>query len=120
MRCERPRKYGPSDCFYGHARITGSCGDTMDFWVRFYEERVVEARFMTDGCSSSQAAGAKALELARGRTLAEIDKMDPADVLTDLGGLLEQSEHCALLAVNTLKEAARDYEERRNEIAPSH
>jgi nitrogen fixation NifU-like protein len=36
-------------------------------------------------------------------------KIDQEKVLNTLGGLPEDSEHCALLAADTLKAAIRDY-----------
>ncbi len=33
-RSDKPRNYGPLDCFDVHARITGPCGDTMEFWLQ--------------------------------------------------------------------------------------
>ena len=32
---EQPRNYGPLSRFNGHARITGSCGDAMEFWKQW-------------------------------------------------------------------------------------
>jgi len=106
---ERPRNYGPLSQFNGHARITGPCGDTMEFWIQVSEERILEAGFTTTGCGPSRAAGSMATELVIGKPLAEASRIEPADVLAALGGLPDESEHCALLASNTLKAAIRDF-----------
>ena len=107
-RFEQPHNYGPLESFDGHARVTGPCGDTMEFWLRVREGRVTEASFTTDGCGSSRAAGSMTTELAIGKPLPEAAKIEQADVLAGLGGLPEESEHCALLASNTLKAAIQN------------
>ena len=108
-RFEQPRNYGPLESLDGHARITGPCGDTMEFWLRMNEGRIAEASFTTDGCGPSRAAGSMATELAIGKPLTEAAQIEQAHILTALGGLPEESQHCALLASNTLKAAITDF-----------
>jgi len=106
---ERPRNYGALQSFDGHARITGPCGDAMEFWIKVREGHIAEASFTTDGCGPSRAAGSMATELAIGKPLTEAAQIEQADVLAGLGGLPKESEHCALLASNTLKAAIRHF-----------
>jgi len=47
--------------------------------------------------------------MAKRMNIGEAQRISQHDVLAALGGLPEESEHCALLAANTLKEAIRDY-----------
>ena len=108
-RSHNPRNYGPLEKWNGHARITGPCGDTMEFWVQVEEKRIIRAGFTTTGCGPSRAAGSMATELATNRPLREAGFVEQADILGALGGLPKDYEHCALLASNTLKEAIRDY-----------
>ena len=105
-----PRNYGPLESFNGHARITGPCGDTMEYWLQVADGRIDRIGFTTTGCGTSRAAGSMATELALEKTLGEAAKVEQADILTALGGLPKESEHCALLASNTLKAAIRDYQ----------
>ena len=104
-----PKNYGRPGFFNGHARITGPCGDTMEFWLEIEEAHVVGIGFTTTGCSSSRAAGSMATELAMGRYIDEVAHIEQADILEALGGLPSDSEHCALLASNTLKAALEDF-----------
>ena len=106
---DRPRNCGRLDDYNGHARITGPCGDTMEFWLQVAEKRIVRASFTTTGCGPSRAAGSMATELAINKPLREAGFIEQADILEALGGLPKESEHCALLASNTLKAAIRDY-----------
>jgi nitrogen fixation NifU-like protein len=113
---EQPRNFGPLERFNGHARITGPCGDTMEVWLLVREGRISEATFTTDGCGPSRAAGSMATELAIGKPSTEAAQIGQADILSALGGLPEESEHCALLASNTLK-AAIEYFGRKTKRA---
>ncbi len=117
-RFQRPRNYGPLDRFDGHAQITGPCGDTMEFWLRMNAGRIAEASFTTTGCGTSQAAGSMATELVMGRSPTEAARIEQADILAALGGLPKESEHCALLASDTLKAAAEDLESRKADNSP--
>lgn len=111
-RFDCPSNYGPLADFNGHARITGPCGDTMEFWLDVVEGRIARAGFTTTGCGPSRAAGSMATELACGRVVAEANRIEQADILESLGGLPSESEHCALLASNTLRAALADYLQR--------
>jgi nitrogen fixation NifU-like protein len=93
----------------GFARVTGSCGDTMEIWLKANNDRVSKVTFLTDGCGPSIASGSMVTEMARGRSVREAFKISEKDVLEALGGLPEESEHCARLAADTLKAAIKDY-----------
>lgn len=105
---EDPKNMGQLRDYTGHARITGPCGDTMEFWVLERDGRVAEASFITDGCGHSMACGSMATSLARGKTLGEASAVSQQAILDALGDLPEESEHCALLASNTLRAALED------------
>jgi len=117
-RSEQPSNYGPLSQFNGHARITGPCGDTMEFWVQVSQERIENVGFTTDGCEPSLASGSMAAELAIGKSPAEAARIEQADILTALGGLPEESEHCALLASNVLKAAIEEFQSQKAGKSP--
>jgi len=104
-----PRNMGEIENADGCARVIGPCGDTMQLWLKLKGETILEASFLTDGCSTSIASGSMVTELARGKKLIQAQRISQKDVLDALGGLPEESEHCALLAADTLKAAIRDY-----------
>jgi nitrogen fixation NifU-like protein len=89
----------------GFARITGPCGDTIEIYLKVEDGKIIDASFQTDGCNPSKAAGGMITELAHGLMISEAGRITQQDVLDALGGLPHENEHCALLAVNTLKEA---------------
>lgn len=105
----KPRNRGKIEEPQGFGKVTGPCGDTMEIFLRIRNDRLTEAKFLTDGCVTTLASGSMATELAIGKTVYEAFKISQQMILDHLGGLPEESEHCALLASNTLKEALRDY-----------
>ena len=61
------------------------------------------------------ALAAIAAEMAKGKSIGESMRIDQEEVLNALGGLPEESQHCAQLAANTLRAAIRDYLELKRE-----
>lgn len=110
-----PRNVGSMPNADGFARVTGPCGDTMELWLRVKDGRIRNATFWTDGCGPSIACGSMATEMVRGKRTVDALRFSQEDILNSLGGLPEESLHCALLAVNTLKQAVRDHITLKNE-----
>jgi len=104
-----PRNMGDIEDADGFSTVTGPCGDTMQIWLKVKNGTIAGATFLTDGCGTSIASGSMVTEMTKGKTVSEAHRISQQDVLGALGGLPEESEHCALLAANTLKEAVKDY-----------
>ncbi len=109
QHAKEPRNLGPPETFNGHAKITGPCGDTMEFWLWVDQDKIRKVSFLTDGCAPSLAAGSMTTCLAEEKTIAEAKALLQKDVLDALGGLPKDHEHCALLAANTLAAACDNY-----------
>ena len=105
---QAPRNRGSLATFTGHARITGPCGDTMEFWVLVRDGTVEKVSFVTDGCGPSLASGSMATCLVEGKPVEQAAAIGQRDILGALGGLPAEVEHCALLAANTLIAACED------------
>jgi nitrogen fixation NifU-like protein len=108
-RWRNMRYVGTLDHPDGYGILTGSCGDTMEIFLRFEGDRVTEARFRTDGCSSTAVCGSFAAEAALGNDPDEIMDITGEAILKMLGGLPKEEEHCATLAAEALQEALNDY-----------
>jgi nitrogen fixation NifU-like protein len=93
----------------GRARITGSCGDTMEICLKFKEDRVSKTSHWTDGCAYSFNCVSSAAEMARGRRPDEILEIDADLIQRSVGGLPTDHLHCARLAQETLQAALDDY-----------
>jgi len=104
-----PANFGPLRGSNANARITGPCGDTMEFWLSIENDRVARATFTTDGCGHSLLSGMFAARLAEGKLVSEAAEISQDDILKAVGGLPEESRHCALLAANTLNAALSSY-----------
>ena len=108
-RFSAPRNYGELEEPDGHARITGPCGDTMEFWLHVDDGIISAVGFTTTGCGPSRACGSMCTELAEGKTLREAMRIEKQDILDALGGMPEDHQHCALLASNTLKATVENF-----------
>lgn len=93
----------------GKARITGSCGDTMEISLKFRDERVTEVATWTNGCAYSFNCICAAADLAKGKTPDEILEIDPELIQHSVGGLPQDQMHCARLSVETLHSAVENY-----------
>jgi len=106
---QNPRNLGISEKSNAFSIVFGPCGDTMAVWLYIENNNITDIGFTTDGCMTSLAAGSMVTELAKGKNIDDALQISQQDVLGALGGLPKESEHCALLAANTLKEAIKNY-----------
>ena len=105
----QPRNKGILPVYNAEGQITGPCGDTMAFWLEVKDGTVKNASFYTTGCGTSLACGSMATCLVRGMRVAAAASLSREDILTALGGLPPEAEHCALLAANTMRAACENY-----------
>jgi len=98
----------------GHGRVTGSCGDTMQIFLKFEKNAVTEATFLSDGCGCSRVCGSFAAELALGKTPEELTEITGETILELVGNFPEEDQHCAFLAAATLQDALNDYMIKKN------
>lgn len=108
-RWRNPRFNGPIENADGFSRVTGGCGDTMEIYLKFSDNRVAQASYVTDGCGSSSLCGSFTAELAHGRSPDELLEIKPEDILETIGTFPESDHHCATLSVVALQEALDDY-----------
>jgi nitrogen fixation NifU-like protein len=94
---------------HGYACLTGVCGDTMEIFLKFENDRVKEASFLADGCGSSIVCGSFAAEMSLGKNPDKLLEVTSEAILEKLEKLPKEDEHCASLAAETLQEALNDY-----------
>ncbi len=109
QRWRNPLYLGRMENPHAHGKITGSCGDTMEIFLIFENDRVKEASYLTDGCGSSSVCGSFAAEAALGKRPDELTEVTGETILNKLGRFPKEDEHCAFLAAETLQEALKDY-----------
>jgi len=108
-RWRNPKWNGKIDNPDGYARVAGECGDTMEIYLKFENNRVSKASYFTDGCASSMVSGSFAAELTLGRDPDELADITAETVLSAIGRLPEKDLHCATLAARTVQEALTHY-----------
>ncbi|RJS73011.1 iron-sulfur cluster assembly scaffold protein [Methanophagales archaeon] len=116
-----PKNVGELKKPSGAARVTGSCGDTMQIHLKVkvkedLSDKIVDCKFITDGCGASVACGSVITELVKGKTIEKASMLTPESILAVLGGLPEENIHCAALAVDTLKAAIANYSHSSNKL----
>ena len=91
------------------AQIKGPCGDTMKISLKIDEDKIVDARFWTDGCGPTIACGSMLTKTIKEKTIKQASNFTDYKLIHMLDGLPKEHIHCAKLAVDTLQEAIKNY-----------
>jgi len=91
-----------------------ACGDMVSVYINVDPKTntIADVKFESYGCASNIATGSIITELAKGRALDEAKKITWKQASEALGGLPKIKAHCSVLAVEGLRSAIRNYEER--------
>ena len=107
----KPQNVGQLKNPDGYAQIGNMvCGDQLDFFLKVEKGRVKDVKFLSFGCASNIATASILTEKVKGMTIEEAKKYKWEKVVSDLGGLPHQKEHCSVMAVQGLRKAIADYE----------
>jgi len=110
-----PRNVGKIENADGKA-IEGSpaCGDMVSVYINVDPDnkKIADIKFESYGCASNIATGSIITELAKGKTLDEAKNITWKEASEALGGLPKIKAHCSVLAVEGLRSAIENYEER--------
>jgi NifU-like protein involved in Fe-S cluster formation len=95
-----------------------ACGDMVAVYLQVDEEtkRIQDIKFESYGCASNIATGSIITDLAKGKTLEEAKQITWQEASEALGGLPSIKTHCSVLAVDALRAAIQNYEERHGLI----
>lgn len=104
-----PRNVGRLEEPQGIGQATGTCGDTMEISLRIKDDRILDVKYLTEGCGTTSAVGSMTTELVKGRTVSEALRVDAEAIMDALEGLPDAQAHCADLATSALKEALKNY-----------
>jgi len=52
-----PRNFGIIENSQGYAKAGANCCDTIEMFLRIKDDKILEARFLTEGCGPTLAAG---------------------------------------------------------------
>lgn len=91
-----------------------ACGDMVAVYLKVDEgsQQITDIKFESYGCASNIATGSIITEIAKGKTLEEAKEIDWKQASEALGGLPPVKTHCSVLAVDGLRAAIQNYEER--------
>lgn len=94
-----------------HEAYTGPCGDTMEVYLKIEADVIKDAKFQAVGCAGAFTSGSALMEIVKGKTLDEAEKIGEEDIISFLGGIPKQKFHCACLAKRTLHRTLKKYKE---------
>jgi nitrogen fixation NifU-like protein len=95
-----------------------ACGDMVAVYIKVDEKtkKIDDIKFESYGCASNIATGSIITELAKGKTLDEAKKITWKEASEALGGLPKVKAHCSVLAIEGLRAAITNYEEKHGLI----
>jgi len=100
---EHPRNAGVLDAPSATVQVENpACGDVLKLMARFAGGRIMHINFQAKGCVPAIACGSVLTELVTGRTLAEAANLSREELIHNLGGLPEASQHASHLAIDAL------------------
>jgi len=91
-----------------------ACGDMVSVYIKVDPKTntIADVKFESYGCASNIATGSIITELAKGKILDEAKNITWKEASDALGGLPKIKAHCSVLAVEGLRSAIQNYEER--------
>lgn len=95
-----------------------SCGDMMTFYIKVKDDVIEDVKFQTFGCVAAIAVSDMVSALAKGKTVAEAQKITKKAVAEALGGLPPQKMHCSNLGADALALAIQNYQEKKTTNHP--
>ena len=86
-----------------------SCGDQTTVSLKIDNNRIVDVKFKSNGCTGAIATNSMVTELAKGKTVEEALTLTDDDVVIALGGVPEEKKLCSLMGVAGLQGALKDF-----------
>lgn len=96
-----------------------ACGDMVSVYIKVDPEtkKISDIKFESYGCASNIATASIITEMAKGKTLEEAKSITWKEASEALGGLPAIKAHCSVLAVEGLRSAIQNYEEKHGLVA---
>jgi nitrogen fixation NifU-like protein len=109
-----PRNMGEIKDADGFGKVGNpKCGDVMAIYIKVKDERIIDIKFKTYGCTAAISTSSILTEMVKGKRIDEALKVTRDDVAKELGGLPAIKMHCSNLAADALKEAIKDYRKKK-------
>ena len=108
-----PQNIGKIDDPDSYVRVTGVCGDTIEMYLSVKSGKIINIKFLTNGCGATIACSSYVTRISKGKSIESAFKIKPKDVDNYFEGLPDEHKHCAKLAVITLKAVLKEYARKR-------
>ncbi len=114
-------KYKMENASESYSDFNPVCGDKVTIYIKVKGGRIEKMAFEGDGCAISMAAASMLTELVEGKSIEEIEKMGPADVINmikvDPGPVRLK---CATLSLKALQKAVFMYKHKGSDGAKTN
>ena len=119
---QNPRNVGEIKDADGVGQVGNmKCGDVMQVSIKVGkrkanqkdEEYIEEVKFTTLGCAAASASSSLMTELAKGKSLEDVEKLSRDDINEALGILPKQKYHCSILSADAIHKAVEDYKSKK-------
>ena len=88
---------------------TGSCGDTLQIYLKINNGVIEDAKFLYVGCPGVGASASAITEMVKKKAIEEAKEITEKDVLENLGGLPESKLDCVKLTVTAMRRTIAEY-----------
>jgi nitrogen fixation protein NifU and related proteins len=106
---EHPRNAGVLNAPDSTAQVENPvCGDVLKLAARISQGRIVEIKFLAQGCVPAMACASALAEFLEGKTLAEASALRREELVRKLGSLPKASIHASHLAMDALATLIRN------------
>jgi nitrogen fixation NifU-like protein len=110
---KNPHNVGEISNADGQATVgSPACGDQVSMYLKVKDGKIEDIKFLSYGCASNIATGSIVTDMAKGMKIEEAKKLTWKEAAEKLGGLPPVKVHCSVLAVDGLRAAISDYEEK--------
>ena len=98
---ERPRNAGLVNSPNATVQVENPvCGDVLKLTARISQGRIMEIKFLAQGCVPAMACASAIAEFLEGKSLAQAAELKREELVLKLGGLPEASTHASHLAID--------------------
>ena len=104
-----PQNIGKIDDPDSYVRVTGVCGDTIEMYLSVKGGKIIDIKFLTNGCGATIACSSYTTRISKGKSIKNAFKIKPKDIDNYFEGLPDEHKHCAKLAVITLRAVLKEY-----------
>ena len=111
---QHPRNVGVIENADGVGEVgNAKCGDIMKIYLKIENDIIEDVKFETFGCGSAIASSSMATEMIKGKSIYEAMALTNKAVAEALDGLPAHKLHCSVLAEEAIKNALKDYYDRK-------